>query len=93
MTDTADQVQTLVQAFNAAKNTLIADLLSRYAISAGQGLNTNDYRSTDILMASDPTKGATLELNARDGDERSAKNILIGTAHNDVLTGGKGTTS
>ena len=86
----ADKVQTLVQAFNAAKNTLIADLLSRYAILQEQGLNTNDYRSSDILMASDPTKGATLELNARDGDERSAKNILIGTAHNDVLTGGKG---
>ena len=41
-------------------------------------------------MASDPAKGATLELNARDGDGRSAQNILIGTAHNDVLTGGKG---
>src|SRR5207249_769455 len=27
---------------------------------------------------------------ARDGDGRSAKNIVIGTAHNDVLTGGKG---
>ena len=69
----ADKVQTLVQAFNAAKNTLIADLLSRYAILQEQGLNTSDYRSTDILMASDPARGATLELNARDGDERSAK--------------------
>src|SRR5215471_2478114 len=90
LTGTVDQVQTLVQAFNAAKDILIADLLSRYAILQEQGLNPNDYRSTDILMASDPAKGATLELNARDGDERSANNILIGTAHNDVLTGGKG---
>jgi len=90
LTDTADQVQTLVQAFNAARNILIADLLSRYAILQEQGLNANDYRSTDILMASDPAKGATLELNARDGDGRSARNILIGTVHNDVLTGGKG---
>jgi Ca2+-binding RTX toxin-like protein len=90
LTGTADQVQTLVQAFNAAKNTLIADLLSRYAILQEQGINANDYRSTDILLASDPAKGATLELHARDGDGRSAKNILIGTAYNDVLTGGTG---
>ena len=72
LTGTADQVQTLVQAFNAAKNTLIADLLSRYAILQEQGLNTSDYRSTDILMASDPQRARPWS-NARDGDERSAK--------------------
>lgn len=81
-----DQVQTLVQTFNTAKNTLLADLSNRHASLAG--LNPNDYLSTDILMAPDLAKGATLE--ARDGDGRSAKNILIGTAHDDTLTGGKG---
>jgi hypothetical protein len=39
-------------------------------------------------MRQDPAKGAT--LNSRDGDGRSAENILVGTAYNDELTGGKG---
>ena len=86
LTGTADQVQTLVQAFNAAKDKLVADLQTRYARLAG--LSASDYRSTDILMAPDLAKGASLD--ARDGDGRSAKNILGGTALNDTLTGGKG---
>ena len=85
LTGTA-QVQTLGQAFNAAKDALLADLQTRYTSLAG--LNTDDYRSTDILMASDQAKNRS--LTARDGDGRSAKNILLGTDFDEILTGGTG---
>jgi Ca2+-binding RTX toxin-like protein len=82
----ADQVQTLGQVFNAAKGILLANLQMQYTTLAG--LNANDYRSTDILMAPNPAKDSTLQ--ARDGDGRSAKNMLIGTDYDDILTGGTG---